>query len=195
MNLKVITAPHQTLRQTAKPVTQIDKKLIEFVGQLKQTLESQSDPEGVGLAAPQVDQSWRMFAIRLGVDQQQPRTSFPIQVAINPEIVTHSPNQELGPDKNEPDIEGCLSIPKIYGPVPRWQWVEVEYQQLNPDTKELIKKQQKLSDYDARVFQHELDHLNGTLFTDYLLEYDLPAYYQQNNELVELKDKSILEVY
>lgn len=184
--MKIITIPHPTLRQTAEPVVEVDAKLKNFVKDLQQTLATTTKPRGVGLAAPQVDSLQRIFVTNLPRGDESISKYF-----INPEIVKHSDKQVLGVDPEEPDLEGCLSIPGIYGPVPRWEWVEVEFQQLDSDG--LSHHQERFENFAARVMQHELDHLNGILFTDYSLELDLPVYRQEKNKWIEI-DRELIEV-
>ncbi len=191
--MKIITAPHQTLRAKAAPITKLDNKTIKFLNNLKKTLDKQRNPTGVGLAGNQVNKKLRAFAIReINADKNQVET-VSIQVIINPKIIKHSESTSLGRNEEEPDLEGCLSVPQIYGPVPRWDWVELEFQIMDNDS--LVDKKKRFTDYPARVVQHELDHLNGILFTDHLLEHDLPAYIQENGELEKLEPRSILKVY
>lgn len=189
--MDIITAPHTTLRTKASLVKNLDNKMISFIHDLATSLEDQQNPPGVGLASPQVNKKVRAFAIR-PVEARTRKLPTPL-VFINPEIVEHSNNRVLGADEKDPDLEGCLSVPKIYGPVPRWEWVDLKYQILEKD--KLIKKQQRFKNFAARIVQHELDHLNGVLFTDHLLKHNLPAYIQEKDQLVELVDRSILQVY
>ncbi|MGD9128948.1 MAG: peptide deformylase [Candidatus Woesebacteria bacterium] len=191
--MKVITAPHPTLRQKARPITKADKKIISFVKNLETTLSGARDPKGVGLAAPQVNKSWRIFATQL--KNQTNKESPALHVFINPVIKKHSYKQIFGQKKDEPRLEGCLSIPSFYGPVPRWQWIEIEYQQIANGN--LIEQKAKFEDFNARVIQHEYDHLEGILFTDYILEYDLPIYKEnkKTKKLEEIEDKSLLKIF
>jgi peptide deformylase len=190
--MKIIIAPHPVLRKKAKPITKVDTKIIDLIEQLRSTLKSQSDPEGVGLAFPQVNKSLRAFAFRRVLDETDVSQIEP-QVAINPEIIQHSQEKNLGTQPDQPDLEGCLSLPKLYGPVPRWTWVELKYQVLEQD--QLRTKTEKFKNFSARIVQHEFDHLNGVLFTDYTLKHDLPIYLDQNGTLTELTDKTPLKVY
>lgn len=184
--MKIITVPHPTLRSTASPVTLVDKKLIELIHDLEETLLETNNPKGVGLAAPQVDKLKRIFALNIAEDNRELRS------VINPVIVKHSTEVTFGPEKDEPILEGCLSIPGIYGPVPRWQWVELEYAVL--EGTDLVPKQERFEDYGARVVQHELDHLDGVLFTDYSIKYDLPLYKEKRRgKKMEEIDKSLLQ--
>lgn len=173
--MRIITVPHPTLRVTAEAVESVTSELITFINNLEKTLQKTSNPKGVGLAATQVNKKLRIFS--LAVEG--------IQTLINPRIVATSPRQTLGKQSDEPTLEGCLSIPKIYGPVPRWEWVELEYQELVGET--LVDRSSHFSDFAARVAQHELDHLNGVLFTDYALEYELPVY-QENAKTKQLEE-------
>jgi peptide deformylase len=188
--MEIVTAPNASLRQKAEPIKELDKKTVQFIKTLGTTLEQKQDPPGVGLAGPQVNKKLRAFAIRPVKNRGD---SVPIKVFINPHITDHSQDKALGAKEGEPDLEGCLSIPNVYGPVPRWTWVELDYQVL--ENQKLVDKSKRFSDFPARIVQHELDHLEGVLFTDYLLEMDLPAYLQEKDQLIELDDKSILKVY
>lgn len=206
--MKIITVPHPILRQKAQAITQADRKLLKFIDQLKQQLANATDPQGVGLAAPQVAKSWRLFSTQL--INKDKKSYLPLQVFINPKIIQQSKKITLGEKKDNPDLEGCLSIPNLYGPVPRFDWIELAYEEINylPTKKNqaahqdqnqlsLIKKTEKFTGLNARIIQHERDHLDGILFTDYILRYDLPLY-QNNpatNKLAEITDKSLLKLY
>jgi peptide deformylase len=188
--LDIITIPHPTLRQTASDVVVVDKKLLQFIANLQTTLDRKKKPAGVGLAAPQVDKLWRIFATKLPVHHQSDTPV--LRAFINPTIVKKSLKQTFGEDPRDPDLEGCLSIPSLYGPVPRWQWVEIEYQVLQDG--ELINQSERFDEFAARVVQHEIDHLNGILFTDYALEYDLPLYRQtDSNKKMEEVDPTLIQ--
>jgi len=180
---KIITIPHPTLRKEAKLVTRVDKKLKKFISEIEETLVKKRDPKGVGLAAPQIDKLWRIFSINLNN----------IETFINPRIVKKSKDLTLGPDKEDPIMEACLSMPNLYGPVPRNSWIEVEYQFINNE--KLVETKSRLEDFEARVFQHELDHLNGILFTDYSLKYNLPVYKEYKKNKYEEIDPSLLELF
>lgn len=190
--MKIITIPHPSLRQTATPVEQVDVKLTQLTKGLAETLLGQRNPTGVGLAAPQVDILKRVFATNVTEDEKDTTSHF--KIYINPEIVGHSEKLILGPTPKDEVLEGCLSIPGLYGPVPRFEWIEMQYQVVKGDELETVIE--KSSQFEARVIQHELDHLNGILFTDYSLEYDLPVYREneKTNKFEEV-DKRILEVF
>ena len=192
--MKIISAPHQTLRQKAIEVDKVDKKLIQFIDNLEETLRNKDNPKGVGLAAPQVDKKLRIFTTQLSKnDNFDDESSLEIRHYINPVITKHAGKQVFGEDKDNPQLEGCLSIPKIYAPVPRWQWVELEF--LILENGKLVPQKERFDNFAARVVQHEADHLDGILFTDYALEYELPVYFEnkKTGKLEETTNKSILE--
>lgn len=174
--MKIITIPHPTLRDKAKAVTVVDKKLKKFIVDLEKTLQETKNPKGVGLAANQVDDLHRVFSTHF--DNQ-------LRSFINPKIIDNSDELVLGPDGKEPYLEGCLSIPGIYGPVFRHQWLELEYQSIEEDV--LVTQREKFDDYNARVIQHELDHLNGVLFIDHTLEFGLELF-QENKTTKKLEE-------
>lgn len=130
--MEIIQIPHPTLRKTSQKVTVVDKKLVQFTNELQQTLASATNPRGYALAAPQVNKLWRLFASQVEIPQ----------VFINPEIINHSKEITLGPDKDQPFLESCFSIPKLFGPVYRWKWVEVQYDRIVDD--KLVSRTQKL---------------------------------------------------
>jgi len=190
--MKIVQAPHQSLRTVSKPVKRIDKKLYQFITDLQATLMGKKKPAGVGLAAPQVDKQWRIFTTNLSLKEDESDIS---RVYINPVMVKHPKKLSFGPDKANPTLEGCLSIKSLYGPVPRHPWVEFEWQELIDD--KLINKSGRFEWFAARVMQHELDHLNGILFTDYILEYGLPLYQESldGKKLEELTNLSLIEMF
>jgi peptide deformylase len=189
--LPILTVPHPSLRTVATPVSEITPAVKTFATQLLETLDKKRNPAGVGLAAPQVDQLWRMFATKVGVSGKERARKSPLRLFVNPVIVKHSTNLTLGPNPDDPTLEGCLSMPGLYGPVPRWEWVEIEFGELKGDA--LLPQKEIFEDFAARVIQHEYDHLDGKLFTDYAAEYELPVYQEdKRGELVEIEDQSLL---
>lgn len=191
--MKIITAPHPTLRQKAQEVIAFDKKFFIFLRQLADTLIKKEQPSGVGLAAPQVNKSLRVFAAILGESNQESQKPV-IEFFINPKITKCSGKKIMGLANGEDRFEGCLSVPLFYGPVPRFEWIEVEYQSItNQDLlrnkTEIKTKKARFQDFDARVIQHEYDHLEGVLFTDLILQNNLPVYIEENNKWVEVENK------
>jgi len=165
---KIIYVKDPKLREISKPVTQMDKKVRSIISDLKETLLIQKDPTGVGLAAPQIGKNLRIFAIK-------PKDT--ISVIINPEILYVSEKPKIHDKKEEKLMEGCLSLPNFYGPLSRPGLVKINY--LN----EKGEKETKLFEgFDAQVVQHELDHLQGILFIDRLIEQKKPLYELVNGE-------------
>lgn len=177
--MKIITAPNPLLYQKSKTVTKIDKQTLKFINNLNITLQNTSNPPGVGLSAIQVGKPLRIFCIKL--------PNHKIQTYINPQIIqkSHLTTLKVKPacrqDRSQKSMvngyfaEGCLSIPNIYGPVKRHKWIKLKWQMANGQ-----RQMAKFVDFEARVIQHEYDHLNGILFIDHSLKDDLPLYEQNS---------------
>ena len=166
---KILRSGDPKLREISKPVAKIDPKILEIIRDLKETLTTQKDPEGVGLAAPQIGKNLRIFVANYK-DLNR--------VVINPEILDtkqrpYSAKATQG--KNE-ILEGCLSLPNYYGPLKRNQKLKIKYQTPSTDHKSLITITESFSGFDAQIILHEIDHLNGILFLDRLLEQKNPLY-------------------
>ncbi|NER32350.1 MAG: peptide deformylase, partial [Symploca sp. SIO1C4] len=113
--------------------------------------------ELLSIAAPQVSQSDRLFIVASRPNLRYPHAPTMAPTAmINPRIIAHSP-------ETIKDWEGCLCVPGIRGLVPRYQAIEVEYTDRDGQ-----RHQQQLTDFIARIFQHEYDHLDGLIFLDRL---------------------------
>jgi len=162
---KLVTAPNSVLSNTAKPVLKVDSAVIKIIEGMKKTLLSAADPKGVGLAAPQIGKSLRIFITK-------PTDESEISVFINPEIKEKSSEKDYikRSKKNtskraSKKLEGCLSLPNIWGPVLRSPSLTLSYL----DEKG-IHHEQKFSGFMATIIQHEMDHLEGTLFPKLVLE-------------------------
>jgi peptide deformylase len=173
--LEIVYDPDPVLREKAKRIKTFDPNLRKLVADMFETMRVAS---GVGLAAPQVNLSIRLLVIEILPDKREGEKG--VKVALcNPEIVKAS-------DEMVSDIEACLSIRGWYGEVPRHRWVVVKAQ--NPEGKEV---RIKAEDYYARVLQHEIDHLNGILFTDRIVDIttlrrvEPESYQEQQEELAE----------
>lgn len=145
---EVVTIPDEVLRRKAHKVTNFDKDLSTLIDDMFETMRQ---APGVGLAAPQIDISQRVIVVEYAEEEDEKPKSFAV---INPEIIKTSEETELG-------IEGCLSIPNLVGEVERFSAVVVKG--LNKQGKPI---KIKSSGWLARIFQHEIDHLEGILFTD-----------------------------
>lgn len=140
------------LRSQAQPVIKIDPNIVELIDSLTATAIAK---KGVGIAAPQISQSYRLFIVASHPSDRYPHApTMPPTAMINPRILSHS-------DEIVKDWEGCLSVPDTRGLVPRYKEITVEYTTKTGETKQEI-----LTHFIARIFQHELDHLDGILFID-----------------------------
>lgn len=178
--MTIVTIPHPSLTKKSKSVD-LDAGLAKFVTKLERALKFKQNPAGVGLSAPQVAKNWRLFSIFLDHDRPESITSY-----INPRVIDRSDQLTLSEDKDGPFLEGCLSIPKIYGPVKRFEWLELEYDFYDRDKGEFAQAKQRFSDFPARVVQHELDHLDGILFTQRAIEQGLELYQDVNGKLEKM---------
>ncbi|MFP4007160.1 MAG: peptide deformylase [Spirulinaceae cyanobacterium] len=156
--LKVIQIGNSILRQTAQPVENFaDVGLQQLIDDL---IDTAIASHGVGIAAPQVAQSYRVFIVSSHPNPRYPDApQMPPTPMLNPEIVSHSETTIEG-------WEGCLSVPGKRGLVPRYKDIEVEYRD-----RDGILHRQVFTDFIARIIQHELDHLNGILFCDRALAF------------------------
>jgi peptide deformylase len=172
---KILQSGDVILRTKSKPVSSVDKKVKDLVKDLKDTLAIQKDPEGVGLAAPQIGKNLQVFICNYKNFKR---------VVINPKIVSISPMSKTTKEKKSKReiLEGCLSLPYYYGPLKRSPKVEVKY--LNEDGEKVT---EEFKDFDAQIILHEIDHLNGVLFIDHLLEEKKPLYKVENDEWEEVE--------
>lgn len=156
---KIIQSGDPILRKVSKPVGTIDKKVKGLIQDLKDTLAVQKDPEGVGLAAPQIGKNLRIFVVSFKNLKR---------IVINPEvrIINKEKNINMADKKEKSEIlEGCLSLPHYYGPLKRESKIELKYMnEIGEQVTEVFKN------FDAQIMLHEIDHLNGFLFIDRLLE-------------------------
>lgn len=160
MKLNLVTVPNPVLGQKTEAIKQIDKRILEIVREMKRVLLSCKDPEGVGLAAPQVGLPLRLF-----ITKPYPRSE--ISVYINPKIVRRS--DQLTSRKNS--LEGCLSVTNTWSNIVRPRSVILEF--TNEDGQTLTKK---FEGWEAQIIQHEMDHLEGILFTYRAMEQDKHLY-------------------
>lgn len=147
---KVIEVPEPVLRQIAQPVTKVDDAIRD---QIARMIETMYEKEGIGLAANQVGLLNRVIVV--DTSRREHDVKNPIGM-INPEIIWRS--EELWTCK-----EGCLSIPGQYADVERPKMVRVRYIDVNGDVKEVEAK-----NLGSSCLQHEIDHLDGKMFIDYI---------------------------
>lgn len=141
------------LRGYSHPIENIGQEQIQTL--IDNLIVTASQANGVGIAAPQVGMSDRLFIMTSRPTLRYPNAPVMEPTAIiNPKILNHSNETVKG-------WEGCLSVPGIRGLVPRYQSIEVEY-----NSREGKLCYQEFTDFVARIFQHELDHLDGIVFLD-----------------------------
>src|SRR3990167_5777392 len=154
----IIHVPHPVLSKPASPVTVFDTKLSRLIAEMKTTLLATTNPKGVGLAAPQVGVGIRLFLTK-------PNDRSAIRVFINPEITKKSDAVTDGIPERSNKLEGCLSIPNVWGKVHRSSSLTLRYQNESG-----LVHQEKFSGFHATIIQHETDHIHGILFTQRALE-------------------------
>lgn len=170
---KILPSKSPVLRDISKKVLKIDKKIKNLVQDLKDTLLAQKDPEGVGLAAPQIGKNLRIFVINHGQINK---------VFINPEVLEIKTKSKVKKPKSHDILEGCLSLPNYYGPVKRPDYVKISYINENGKTVE-----EAFNNLFAQIVLHEVDHLNGILFVDKLLESKKPLYKVEKGKWEEVE--------
>ncbi|RGE46463.1 peptide deformylase [Comamonas testosteroni] len=145
--LSILCYPDPRLHKVAQPVAQVDERIQTLV---KDMLETMYDAQGIGLAATQIDVHERVVVIDVSEERNEPL------VLINPEITWASEEKQLGE-------EGCLSVPGIYDGVERSTSVKVKALDENGTSREIAAEGML-----AICMQHEMDHLLGKVFVEYL---------------------------
>lgn len=184
----IITVPNKVLTTPAKPVGKIDKKIKQIIQQMKVDLVYKKNPKGVGLAAAQIGVSLCIFITK-------PTETSPVEVFINPQITWRSkdlaeierPKSTKPSLRRERKLEGCLSIPNVWGYLKRPRIIKLSFMDENGKTKE-----KEFSGFLATIVQHETDHINGILFTQRVLEQKQKLYRIEEDddgeeELVEIE--------
>ena len=162
--LKVAKMGHPVLREKARAVEKGELKSPTLEHFIDSMIDTMHEYTGVGLAAPQVHESLRLFVAMLNADDNGDGDAM---VFINPEITVKG-------DQTVEGWEGCLSIPEIRGRVPRAQHIVVTALDRHGKRFEL-----ELRDFAARVVQHENDHLDGVLFFDRMKTLDSLTYLEE----------------
>lgn len=179
---KIVTAPNPVLSQKAKPVKKVNNEIKKIIQDMITTLNSASDPIGVGLAAPQIGLSLQIFIAK-------PTLKSPIHVFINPKIINEKEDttkpliQTKKKNKNIEKLEGCLSVPNIWGDVKRKSNIKISYLDENGN-----KNTKKFTGFMATIIQHEMDHLQGLLFPKRVIE-------QKNTLFKSTKDEKGQDVF
>jgi peptide deformylase len=154
-NLRIVKYPHPSLRASNDEITAEELKDGSIAQLAKEMFKMMYAAQGVGLAAPQVGVNKRLMVYN---EQGDPKKWLDEVIMVNPKIVEFSDSKEI-------DMEGCLSFPDMSGEVERSKWIKVEA--LNLKGKKMKKK---YTGWEARIFQHEYDHLDGVVYIDRLSE-------------------------
>lgn len=176
--LKILSAPQDVLSTPAQPIVNFDADLKKTVREMETAMLSVKDDTliGVGLAAPQVGISKMLFIVK-------PKPTAKTEVFVNAQIVRaiQSTPKVENLKKKRSQMEGCLSIPRLWGPVQRAIKILVEFQDL-----EGKKHTKEFTGFKAVIIQHEVDHTNGILFTQRVLEQGENLYEEKNGKLKKL---------
>lgn len=175
--LEIVSAPNPVLSQKTKSVAKIDKLTLGLIEEMKKSLNSATDPIGVGLAAPQVGKSLKIFITR-------PSAKSKVSVFINPRIIRKANPQKKLKEQKTRKLEGCLSLPNIWGEVLRYNEISLDYLDENGKT-----HNKKFKGFLATIIQHEIDHLSGILFPKRVLEQNGTLYKSEKDE----KDQDVFE--
>ena len=146
LTLEILEFPDPRLRTVAKPVESFDEALGSLIDSMLETMYAAN---GIGLAATQVDQHIRLLVLDVSEEREQPKTY------INPEIISREGEQVCE--------EGCLSVPGVFANVKRAGSVRVKARDRNG-----VLFEEDAEGLHAVCLQHEMDHLQGRLFVDYL---------------------------
>ncbi len=150
---EIITVPNPILRRKARKVTEFGKDFQTLVDDM---IETMRDAPGVGLAAPQVGVSQRLVVVEYAEECENEEDEKPpkLYILANPEISPLTDEKITG-------IEGCLSVPEMVGEVERFTSILIKGENRHGKPVRI-----KAKDWMARIFQHEIDHLEGVLYTD-----------------------------
>jgi peptide deformylase len=156
MSKKIILCNNPLLRKASKPIVKVDKTVLKLA---KDLVEAMRKNNGAGISAIQIGIPKRMIAYEYKKTKDTKSTwpNLPLKVLINPEIVKVSKKTKI-------DEEGCLSFPNLFGEVERPYSVRIRALDLKGKLKEF-----NTTSLEARVIQHEIDHLDGILFIDRLV--------------------------
>jgi len=154
----IVHIPNAVLSTPSKDVKVFDKKLKKMIADMKEALIATKNPKGVGLAAPQIGLPLKIFITR-------PNEKTEIRVFINPTIIKKSNGLTDGVPDRENKMEGCLSVPNLWGKVHRASSITLAFL----DEKGVAHKD-VFTRFLSTIIQHETDHVNGILFVQRVLE-------------------------
>ncbi|MEX1052721.1 MAG: peptide deformylase [Patescibacteria group bacterium] len=174
--MHILAAPNKLLTTKAQKVKKIDKVIKKLVADMIVCLEKQEDPQGVGLAAPQIGKSTSLFIIK-----SSPKSE--VEIFINPKVLKlFDKKGDKNKKANKKKLEGCLSIPRIWAPIKRKYGIILEFMNL-----EGKKMEKEFTGYKSIILQHEIDHLNGILFTQRALEQKAQVFEEKGDKLIKIE--------
>jgi len=163
----IVRLGHPALRAPARPIAPDDVGSPASQGLIDDMVETMHESHGVGLAAPQVGVGLQVFVYDASLEARGGEEAIPLRVAINP-MLTPQPGNMVQ------DWEGCLSIPDLRGLVPRHPAVRLRGLDREGRPLDVLVK-----DFEARIVQHEHDHLNGVVFLDRMRDFKTLAYFDE----------------
>lgn len=166
--LKVARLGHPVLRQIAANLSQQELQAPEMQKFIDDMIETMKEYDGVGLAADQVHESKQVAVLEVADNPRYPnKPQVPLTVLINPKVTALS-------NETEEDWEGCLSVPDLRGKVPRYRRIRVEAWDRNGKALDFV-----ADNFQARVIQHEYDHLNGKVYLDRMRDLSTLSFLQE----------------
>lgn len=168
--IEIVEFPHPVLKEIARPVEAMNPELMKFIEDMAETMYN---APGVGLAANQVGLA-RQIAVVDVSNAEEPKNTL---VLVNPRIIEWS-------EQTEAEEEGCLSVPELRSEVKRALMITVLAKNLQGDEIKL-----RAEGFLARVLQHEIDHLNGTLFIDRIGKFKRQRYVRQRKKALAAAEK------
>ncbi len=172
---KIIIYPAEILRKKTEEIKVVDKKLLKEISELTKILKAGDN--AAGLAAPQIGLNKRFFGSKeIGNGNVfvfiNPKIEKKYGEKVYPKIIIDKrPSPRNSGEDNEQDfLEGCLSFPKFFGIVKRFLKIDVSWFEIDLATQNLVKKNKTLEGFEAIVWQHESDHLDGIVFVDHIKE-------------------------
>lgn len=182
---QILTYPNPMLREKTVAVEKVDLDLIAEIKELTKILIA-TENTAAGLAATQIGLKRRFFGLKVGQENV-------VEIFLNPKIIkTYGkkiyPMMVFDDGKKENFLEGCLSFPNLFGTVKRWLKIEVKWEEIKNN--KLIKKKKVMEGFEAIVFQHEAEHLDGILFIDHIKEDggELYRFEGKKKKLVDIDD-------
>lgn len=164
MKLRLIHTPDTILNTKTRKVTAFNSKLRTIIEEMKEILLHCKDPEGVGLAAPQVGLALQIFIMKSDTHE-------PIRTFINPVILKKTKVVHEAKKAKKDILEGCLSVKNVWSGVSRYKAVTIRYQDVDGSVLTYEGR-----GFESHIIQHELDHLQGILFTQRALEQNKTLY-------------------